>query len=87
MPSKYNLNILSITGLVVSSTIVFLLPSFLYPSGAGPGKWLDLIAPLSPNLVLSDTISISNCDNTVSILTKNLPLAVEVLTSSLSQTK
>lgn len=45
------------------------------------------MAPFKPNLVLSDTISISSCDKTVSILTKNLPLAVEVLTSSLSQTR
>ena len=45
------------------------------------------MAPFNPNLVLSDTISISSWDKTVSILTKNLPLAVEVLTSSLSHTK
>lgn len=47
----------------------------------------DLIAPLIPNFVLSDTISISNCDKTVSILTKNLTLAVEVLISSLSHSR
>ena len=40
-----------------------------------------------PDEAYSDTISISSCDKTVSILTKNLPLAVEVLTSSLSHTK
>ena len=44
----------------------------------------DFIAPVNPNFVLSDTISISNWDRTVSILTKNLPLAVEVFTSSTS---
>ena len=67
--------------------IVFLFPSFLYPSGITPGKCPDFIAPLSPNFVLSDTISISNCERTVNILTKNLPLAVLVLTSSLSHTR
>ena len=67
--------------------IVFLLPSFLYPIGTTPGKWPDFIAPLSPNFVLSDTISISSCESTVNILTKNLPLAVLVLTSSLSHTR
>ena len=48
------------------------------------GIWPDFIAPVKPNFVLSDTISISNWDNTVSIRTKNLPLAVEVFTSSTS---
>ena len=45
------------------------------------------MAQFKQNLVLSDTISISSCDKRVSIITKNLPLAVEVLTSSLSQTR
>ena len=48
------------------------------------GKCPDFIAPFNPNFVLSLTISISNCDNTVSILTKNLPLAEDVFTSSTS---
>ena len=48
------------------------------------GIWPDFIAPVKPNFVLSDTISISNWDNTVSIRTKNLPLAEDVFTSSTS---
>ena len=39
------------------------------------------------DFVLSDTISISNCDRTVNILTKKRPFAVEVFTSSLSHIK
>lgn len=39
------------------------------------GTCPDFIAPVIPNFVLSDTISISSCERTVSILTKNLPIS------------
>ena len=66
--------------------ISFLL-SRIKPNVFLTGMCPSFIAPTIPNFVLSETLSISNCDNTVSILTKNLPFAVDVFISSIAHSK